>query len=593
MAQQPWRASSQHLLPTTIQPTDIGKYDIYPTYPITSGEIQQGYETLANIIAQNKWVVIDGYGGVFWENFRTQVENALQAQGVTRTWINVQTTMKSPQAIDEMLARFLGGDDPIFGTRFTGELRDFFDDDLLYNLVDEELGEDVILYGTGASLVEIEERFLMYVDVPKNEIQFRSRAGSITNLGRPNATNPKVMYKQFYFVDWVALNNLKCELLDNIDVIVDEQRRDDPVMMSGDALRATLQSISQTVFRVRPWFEPGVWGGQWIKDHIDQLATDVPNYAWSFELITPENGLILESEGKTLEVSFDFLMYHDHQAILGHGAEHFQYEFPIRFNFLDTFAGGNLSIQCHPSNEFIKTNFGENFTQDETYYILDCEPQSRVNIGFQDDIDPQKFEADLRWSFENNQSIDIHEHVNYVLVQKHDLILIPNKTLHGSGTDVLVLEISATPYIFTFKLYDWVRPDLNGNPRPINLERGIPNLDFDIKGDRVFDEHVSKPCVIQRGRDWELVHLPTHPKHFYDVYRYEFDSDVELDTEGDDMHIMSLVEGTTIQIETENGYSQHFNYIETFVVPAQAGKFKLKNLGDTRAKVVLVLLKKG
>ena len=588
------RKTSQELAPIQHQPTPQGQYDIYPAFPIGDNKLLVGFEPLATYLSHYDRVVIDGFGGVFWDQFRETLDRELHQQGITPAWVDVRTAQLPETQIEALVEPFLGGDDPIFGTRFTGSLADFYDSEKLAKLEPASDADLSIIFGCGAMLANWQNALLVYIDVPKNEIQFRSRARSITNLGRSEADSPKQMYKRFYFVDWVALNQHKARLLPDVDVLVDGQRPDIPVFMTGADLRAALTAMSQNYFRVRPWFEPGAWGGHWMKQHIPQLPQDVPNYAWSFELIVPENGLMLESDSNLLELSFDFLMYHDHHAVLGNSAEQFRHEFPIRFDFLDTFAGGNLSLQCHPRPEYIKQHFGENFTQDETYYILDCEPDARVFLGFQEGICPQDFRQSLEQSCSEGSEVDVEHFVRTFQARKHDLFLIPNGTIHCSGQNNLVLEISATPYIFTFKMYDWLRLDLDGNPRPLNIERAFDNLCFERQGEEVERELVSKPYLLQEGDGWRLIHLPTHPVHFYDVQRYEIDpaNSASIETQAS-CHVMSLVEGTTIILETANGLRQRFNYAETFVVPAAAQHFRLINDTETVAKVVNAFVKES
>ena len=268
-----------------------------------------------------------------------------------------------------------------------------------------------VLIGIGAALAGWKAP-LIYVDVPKNEIQFRMRAGWVKNLGMNKPKNNQQTYKHFFFVDWVVLNRHKAECLPQIELIVDEQRRGQQLlMMSGEDLREGLHRMGRNFFRVRPWFEPGAWGGQWMKQHIPGLNEEVPNLAWSFELMVLENGLMFESNGYRLEVSFDFLMYNDYRQVLGESADVFKTDFPIRFDFLDTFDGGNLSVQCHPRTTYIREQFNMPFTQDETYYILDSRQNPQVYLGFQENIRPEEFGEVLKQSQAEGKTIDIEKYV--------------------------------------------------------------------------------------------------------------------------------------------------------------------------------------
>ena len=112
------------------------------------------------------------------------------------------------------------------------------------------------------------------------------------------------MYKRFYFVEWPALNQHKAALLPRIDLVVDEQRPDEPAVMAGADLRAGLQQMSRNYFRVRPWFEPGPWGGQWMQAAVSDLPQDAPNYAWSSTGLAGERPA-LRLRRRAAGVSFD------------------------------------------------------------------------------------------------------------------------------------------------------------------------------------------------------------------------------------------------------------------------------------------------
>jgi mannose-6-phosphate isomerase class I len=586
-----FRKTTQHLAPARTSPTTPGTYDIYPAFPIGPEKIGSGFRALAERIAGSRArvIIVDGYVGVLWQSLREQLDHALRQLGIHAVWRAIDEALLPNDAIENLIEPFTGGEDPLFGTRCMLHPRDFFDAGKLREQGRSSGDTIKIVYGTGASLCDA-RGYLVYVDVPKNEIQFRSRAGSIRDFGADRPGDARAMYKRMYFVDWPVLNRLRKELIRSIDLIVDGQRPDEPACMDGELLRRTLDDMATSCFRVRPWFEPGPWGGQWIRNHVPGVASDVPNYAWSFELISPENGIAFESGGILLEVSFDFLMLHNHHEVLGNFAGRFGFEFPIRYDFLDTFNGGNLSLQCHPRPDYIHRHFGETFTQDETYYILDTVPGAQVFLGFRSECDPRVFRSELERSVQRGGPVDVERHVMTTPARKHDLFLIPNGTVHCSGINNLVLEISATPYIFTFKMYDWMRVDLDGKPRTLNIDRAFDNLYVDRRGERIASEFVSRPRLIAEDSGNRVEHLPTHTEHFYDVHRLTFSSSVDIDT-GGSCHVLSLVEGMSVVVESASGRRQRFNYAETFVIPAAAGSYRIINEGTQPAMVVKTFLK--
>jgi len=578
-----------------------GLYNYFPTFPIAEDSIDQGYENLALKASELlkggvRVLVVDGYHGVDWEIFKQSMTEIFTEHGIDSDWLSVADCYREPKAIDQSIEPFLGGDDPLFGTHYPFGMELYFSADRIAKLRikssiirDDKPGKLTIIYGSGASLIEQWDQ-LWYIDIPKDVLQEQARSGNLDNLGTTTNSPFAVFYKRSYFVDWPAQNRQKRNILASIDLLVDLQIPTDPTAINGDTFRQTLHTISESPFRVRPWFYPGPWGGKYMQSHMG-LDQDLPNIAWSFELIVPEIGIALESSGVQLEFSFDFLMFQENSRILGAAAaQKFQYEWPIRLDYLDTIDGGNLSTQVHPRPDYIRQHFGETYTQDETYYIANAKPNARVYAGLTEDCDLTEFQEILDQSEQTGSTVDIDKYVNSVPVKPHDLVMIPNGTVHCSGAGNLVLEISATPYIFTFKIYDYLRRDLGGNLRPLNLKRAFANLRPERRTEFINDNYLARPRQISAGSDWIEYELYNRSETFYVINRLHFQTSVDLDTEGKAFAV-NLVNGEQIDIITEHGFKTGLVRFETMVIPAATGKFRVVNRGNCDCQLIMVYIR--
>jgi len=215
-----FRKTDQYLLPEVKPIPTEGKYDIYPSYKLGDNQIYSGFDSLAEMISVHKIVIFDGYVGVFYDHFREKLDDSLKKKGIKTSWKNTSDYLKHPDIIEKIISPFMGGEDPLFGKRTTLQLDDFFNLNRLRGISPDSEADINLIIGPGASLTGW-KGLLVYIDIPKNEIQFRSRAGSISNLGAIEPADPKKMYKRFYFVDWIVLNSHKRDLLNEVDIFVD------------------------------------------------------------------------------------------------------------------------------------------------------------------------------------------------------------------------------------------------------------------------------------------------------------------------------------------------------------------------------------
>ena len=553
-------------------------YDKFPATR-TEGRLFRGWDAIRAALNETRKgpLALDCYTGVYEE----ETEKALA--GSFRSIVRMRDLMKPEAEIRAMTDKFMT-DDVLFGYVTNLRIKDFFDAARMEEARTRlsSAGPDTLIIGPGAALVAPEHATLVYADMARWEIQQRFRRHEVRGLGVDNRSDAvSIQYKRGLFIDWKVLDYYKDGLWSRVDWWLDTNAANDPKLISAQTFLRGLAKTAKGPFRVVPFFDPAPWGGQWMKEVCD-LDRSVSNYGWCFDCVPEENSLMLEVEGVRFELpSQDLILLHSREVLGGPVEARFGKDFPIRFDFLDTMGGGNLSLQVHPTTQFIREQFGMPYTQDESYYLLDAAPDAVVYLGLKKGVDREAMIEDLRAAQRGEIVFDAEKYVNKLHASKHDHYLIPAGTIHCSGAGSMVLEISATPNIFTFKLWDWQRLGLDGKPRPINVERGRQVIQWERDTDFVLSQLANNFTPVAEGEGWKEIRTGLHPYEFIETRRVSFSAPVSFDT-CDGVQVLNLVDGEAAVVESPDGAFEPFtvHYAETFIIPACAGRYTLRPLSE-------------
>ena len=571
----------------------MAKYDLYPEIKVNQySGAWRGYpriveEIKKNIRKEKTIIAVESYIGVHNEEIKTNLVDALQPE----LEIFADDLAFDGDVITEMVKRNLT-DDRVFGVMSHQTLDEFYDKGSLYQagMQIEQAKCLVVIYGTGASLIA-EADILIYADLARWECQCRYRAGGTNWKVSNEEEDPLKKNKRGYFFEWRICDRLKDNLYPKIDFLLDTNVPDDPKMISGDDYRYGLSQAVEQPFRLVPYFDASVWGGQWMKEKF-QLDPDADNFGWAFDGVPEENSLYLRYGDVRVEVPALNLVHQFPNELLGPRVHsRFGKEFPIRFDFLDTMGGGNLSLQVHPLTEYIQDKFGMHYTQDESYYILDAGEDAAVYLGVKDNIKLNDMVEDLKKAQEESGYRFLDEkYVNCFPAKKHDHFLIPAGTVHCGGSNVVVLEISATPYIFTFKLWDWGRIGLDGRPRPVHIEHGKENILLERNTEWVKENLINQIQDISENDIHKEERTGLHELEFIETRRHWLKGTIELETKGS-VNVLNLIEGDAALVESTDGSFEPYevHYGETFIVPAKLEKYRITPLENKEGKIVGVI----
>ncbi|MFA5417767.1 MAG: class I mannose-6-phosphate isomerase [Bacteroidales bacterium] len=560
----------------------------------------------------NVIMALDGYTGARFDQTINLLSQNLKLKSIDVKTFDFKNVLKSSSQLDEDFLENLKEDkekDPVllYGKLFKGGYEDLFDAEKLAqfetSIKESKTGSSnqvFIVYGFGCTLKMLRSYYdiVCYFDVTPKEVILRAKKGMFANLGDLIARPIKTMLRRCYYIDFEVAGHLRWELIENnaIDYYIASNDLNKLQLIPKESFSSITSALAKCPLRCKPVYIEGVWGGHYIKK-LRNLPDTMVNAAWVFDLIPLEVSVVVEAGKQLLEFPFFTFVQKEGEALMGADCvKKFGGYFPIRFNYDDSYhSSGNMSIQVHSGHKYNVENYGEHGRQDESYYIVATGHGAKTYVGFNEDADPNEFISLVKKSEKDFTPVDYQKYVSHIKSIPGTQVMLPAGTIHSSGRNQVILEIgSLTIGSYTYKMYDYLRADFDGKPRPIHTYHGENVLSKERTTSWVKENLVQEARLVKSGNGWAEYIVGEHDLLYFSLRRLEFEKEIEGNTEGK-FHVLTLVDGEKVLVQSldnpELSYTQ--NYLDVVVVPANMGRYVVKNLGNQPVCMHKTMLKDG
>ena len=232
-------------------------------------------------------------------------------------------------------------------------------------------------------------------------------------------------------------------------------------------------------------------------------------------------------------------------------------DFPLLVKLLD--AATDLSVQVHPGDVYART-YENSYGKNEMWYVMACEPGSRIYLGFQHPITQEEY----RRRIADNTLTDV---LNAIPVAVGDCYLIPTGMIHALGGGILVAEVQQSSDI-TYRVYDYDRREADGNPRQLHIEKALAVTDTAL-----VPQKSENPVEMHSGfYRRTLANWQYFQSDYYNVQERVF---LFADTDSFH-HLLGLAGAFTL---TQGGKALSLPQGQSLLVPAGAGHYTVEGEG--------------
>ncbi len=312
--------------------------------------------------------------------------------------------------------------------------------------------------------------------------------------------------------------------------------------------------------RFAPVYFEKVWG-----DHrfATVMGRDVPStqtLGESWEVSDHPHGKSVIVNGPLHGTTLHDLMRRAPEALLGaHVLTRRAEVFPLLVKYLD--ANDSLSVQVHPDDAYALAHEGE-LGKTEMWYVLHADPDATLIAGLREGVTREEFQRALALG----HPADL---LHRLPVKTGDALLIPAGRIHALLPGLLILEIQENSDT-TYRLYDWDRPGLDGQPRPLHIEQAMAVANW---ADYQVQPVVERVELLGINRRSQLAAC-----EYFVVDKYVLAGECVFAFPGDRFHILNCVAGRAAL--TWTGGSELLHYGDSMLIPASLPDFSLEPDGS-------------
>ena len=567
-------------------------------------------------------IAFDGNYCVNWSEILKLLEADAKKHGISIQSENICGVFKSHEEIAEYRKPFLT-DDPAFGyENQDGLIQDIMDMDKVADLgkrltdISETKCDNpkaYIVWGSGSAIKEIEDCYAtkFYFEMTKDPIMWSFWGGKLVPFGYKEP-DPNYIWKDLYYIDFHLLDNQKWHILETMDYFVDAVHLEKLTLIPRKAYDTLITTLLQYPIKQVKIFMPGEFGAYRFKQIWDVPGLD--NSAWN-NISSPKLDLIIEiADGKQIRLpSVNLLQYGD--RLVG---KYWDEKVPKWWPLLAAIDDGYfpdpetplertaMTQHLHPSTEYVRRNFNEQFGRYETYYILEAYENSATIMGFQEHADLEEWE---RKCFEASKNIDlIPDWKDYVKIwptAPGDLFLIPPGTTHGHGGRQMVLEldtnVNTTTCEYSFYTHDYGRNSWDDETKTMTAPKCRLHCKHGFAVDRhrrenwVKDNLRARPIIQKWTPDYSIEQYTTLPEMPFHIERFHFKESCPNDTQGKFMNVVTLTVGDSITIRSKSNpkLQTTLDWLQAAAIPATFGEYEFINNGGGTCTVVQIRMKKG